>query len=75
MCLAIPGKVVRVEEMQAEVAMFGLIRQVYIGLVPDAQPGEYLLVHAGAAISKVDPEEAAEIEALLTEVDRLAWEG
>lgn len=71
MCLAIPGKVLRVDGLEAEVEMFGLVRRVYTALVPDAQPGEWLLVHVGAAIERVEPERAAEILGLLEEIHRL----
>lgn len=68
MCLAIPGKVVQVEGLQADVEMFGLVRRIFIGLVPDAAPGDWVLVHVGSAIDKVAPEDAAEILAMLEEV-------
>lgn len=64
MCLAIPGKILSIEEKadaafkQAKVSFGGIVKDINLGLVPDAQVGEYVLVHVGVAISKVDEEEA-----------------
>mgnify|MGYP005835057461 CR=1 FL=1 len=59
MCLAVPGKVVKVEGHQAEVDFGGVLRQVNVSLV-EATPGEWVVVHAGFAIEKMDEEEAQE---------------
>ena len=64
MCLAIPGKIISIENQdeimfkKAKVSFGGIIKEINLGLVPDAQVGEYVLVHVGVAISKVDEEEA-----------------
>ena len=64
MCLAIPGKIISIENSEevtfkkAKVSFGGIIKEINLGLVPDAQVGEYVLVHVGVAISKVDEEEA-----------------
>ncbi len=64
MCLAIPGKIISIEDQQdvsfkkAKVSFGGVIKEINLGLVPDAKEGEYVLVHVGVAISKVDEEEA-----------------
>jgi hydrogenase expression/formation protein HypC len=65
MCLAIPGKILSViAELDetfriGKVSFGGIIKDVNLCMVPDAQPGEYVLVHVGVAISKIDEEEAA----------------
>lgn len=62
MCLAIPGKLI--EKVDAEgtlvgkVAFGGIIRQASLDFLPEAEVGDYVLVHVGFAISKVDEEEA-----------------
>lgn len=64
MCLAIPGKIISIDSHQEEifrngkVSFGGIIKQVNLSMVPDARQGEYVLVHVGVAISKVDEEEA-----------------
>lgn len=62
MCLAIPGKIVDACEiggMRVGTVQFGTItRRTFLGFVPEAQPGDYVLVHVGFAISKVDEAEA-----------------
>jgi hydrogenase expression/formation protein HypC len=59
MCLAVPAKVLSVEGNQAVVDFGGASRSVNITLV-DVSPGEYVIVHAGFAISKMDEKEALE---------------
>jgi len=58
MCLGIPAKVLEVDEENgiAIVDVFGNKAEVDITLVPDARPGDHVMVHAGAAIAKVDEE-------------------
>lgn len=64
MCLAIPGKIETVSQTDdqlfrtAKVRFGGVVREVNTSLVPEAGPGDYVLVHVGVAISKVDEEEA-----------------
>ena len=61
MCLAVPGNVLSIGEGgRAVVDMLGAQREVSLRLVPDAQVGDYVLVHAGFGIQIVDPEEARE---------------
>jgi len=73
MCLAIPGKVVEWFEREppfaaAAVEFGGVRRKVSMDCVPEAATGDYVLVHAGVAISRIDPEEAAKVFALLDEI-------
>ncbi len=64
MCLAIPGKILSVDEQVDEtlrngrVSFNGIVKQINLCMVPDATVGDYVLVHVGVAISKVDEEEA-----------------
>lgn len=62
MCLAIPGKIHNIEELGGlrvgRVHFGGISRQTYLDFVPDAQPGDYVLVHVGFAISIIDETEA-----------------
>ncbi len=59
MCLAISGRVIKVEGSMAEVDFGGVGRQVNVSLV-DARPGDWVMVHAGFAIQTVDEDEALE---------------
>lgn len=61
MCLAIPGKVISVEEGLTRIARVqfgGITRTASLDFVPEAGVGDYVLVHVGFAISKIDEEEA-----------------
>lgn len=61
MCLAIPGQVIEfVDEPNrlAKVDVAGVVRNVNLGLLDDAGPGDWVLIHVGFALSKVDEEEA-----------------
>ncbi len=75
MCLAIPGKVVETftnEGMHmARVQFGGVTREACLNYVPETQVGEYVLVHVGFAISRVDEEEAQRTYAALAEIDAL----
>ena len=71
MCLGVPGEVVGLVEMgelkMLKVRIGGLIREV-ISALEDVKPGDYVVVHAGVAISKIDKEEAEETLRLLEEI-------
>lgn len=55
MCLAVPSKVINIDELLATVDVFGARREVSLMLLPEiAQVGDYVLVHAGFAIQKID---------------------
>jgi hydrogenase expression/formation protein HypC len=64
MCLAIPGKVVEidtsVQPVMGKVDFGGIRKDVCLELVPEVQTGEYVIVHVGFAISKMDENEAME---------------
>ncbi|MFZ5986638.1 MAG: HypC/HybG/HupF family hydrogenase formation chaperone [Bacillota bacterium] len=61
MCLAIPGKVMNIMGNRAEVSIMGAAKEVSIVLIESLNIGDYVIVHAACAISKID-----EIEALKT---------
>jgi len=63
MCLAVPGKVIKIDGDTAEVEIGGIRKQVSLSLVSDqaVQIGEYVLIHTGYAITKIDEEEAKSI--------------
>lgn len=69
MCLAVPLRIVRIEGTMAEVELGGVLRQVSLVLTPEAQVGDYVLVHTGFAISRLDEQEAQETLALLAELE------
>jgi hydrogenase expression/formation protein HypC len=77
MCLAIPARIVTIEEgHMASVDIMGVTRKVSLDLVPDATVNEYVLVHAGFALQVVDEEYANEtLEILKSIPDFLADEG
>lgn len=58
MCLAIPGKIIAKIDMLGTVDVSGVTRQVSLMLLPEANIGDYVLVHAGFAIQTLDEEEA-----------------
>lgn len=61
MCLAVPSKIVEIDGYMATVDVMGLRKQVSLMLLPEEPKiGEYVLVHAGFAINKMEPEEAQE---------------
>jgi hydrogenase expression/formation protein HypC len=72
MCLAVPGKILSAEERAgsrlARVEFGGIIREVYLDLVPEAVMGDYVIVHAGFALSRLDAEEAERTYQLLAEI-------
>ena len=79
MCLAIPGKVLEAEDLGlsrvGKVEFGGVTRKVFLDFVPEAQPGDYVLVHVGFAISRVEEDEARRTYELLKQLGALADEG
>ncbi|MEM9382502.1 MAG: HypC/HybG/HupF family hydrogenase formation chaperone [Planctomycetota bacterium] len=65
MCLAVPGKILDVTgdvplARRARVSFGGVVKDISLAYVPDAQPGQYVVVHVGLALSVVDEEVAQE---------------
>ena len=76
MCLAVPGKIMSIEgddamTKQAKVNFGGIIKDINLAYVPDAKVGEYVIVHVGFALSKVDEEEALKVFEYLKEIGEL----
>jgi len=75
MCLAIPGKILSQDDLgfarTGRVDFGGIVRQVRLDFVPEAAPGDYVLVHVGFAISRIDEEEAQRTYEALSELGAL----
>ena len=70
MCLAVPAQVVEIQgDLTATVNLSGVSRQIAIDLVPDAKVGDYVIVHVGFAIQRLDEAEAQQTLSLLEELD------
>ena len=65
MCLAVPVKIISIEGDQADVDIGGVTRRVSIALTPEAEVGNYVLLHTGYAINVLNEEEAQETLNLL----------
>jgi len=79
MCLAIPGKILKKENREGaaigRVDFGGISREVNLDFVPEAEVGDYVIVHVGFALSRLDAEEAVRTLALLKEMGALKEEG
>ena len=75
MCLAVPGKILETKEENGSrlgrVQFGGITRQVQLDFVPEARIGDYVIVHVGFALSKVNAEEAERTYQLLEEMGML----
>ena len=77
MCLSIPGKLIEITAQLDEtfrtgkVSFDGVIKEVSLTLVPEANVNDYVLVHVGAAISTIDEEEAKKTFELLKQLNEL----
>ena len=71
MCLAIPGQIVAVEDAVNHLAMVevaGVRRRINVGLIDSAAPGDWVLIHVGFAMSRIDEAEAMATHRLLLEM-------
>jgi hydrogenase expression/formation protein HypC len=79
MCLAVPGKILSItgEDLlrMARVSFGGTVKEVNLAYVPEAQIGDFVLVHIGFAISKIDEDEAKKVFEYLKEMGELEAEG
>ena len=76
MCLAIPGEILSLSgeeplERKGKVNFGGIVKEVNLAYVPEAGVGDYVIVHVGVAISKVDEKEAQKVFEYLKEMDEL----
>ncbi len=75
MCLAVPGRLLSAESdadpltRQGRVAFAGIVKEVNLAYVPEAKTGDYVLVHAGFAISVIDEAEAVKTLEYLAEFE------
>lgn len=79
MCLAVPGKVLSIEEGEplarsGSVSFGGVSKKVNLAFVPEAQVGDYVLVHVGVALSRIDEAEAAKVFEYLEQLGELEEE-
>jgi hydrogenase expression/formation protein HypC len=72
MCLGIPGKLVEIHEQNGlpmgKVDFGGILKEACLAYTPEAQVGDYVLVHVGFAISRIDEDEALKTMELLNEI-------
>jgi hydrogenase expression/formation protein HypC len=76
MCLGVPGKILSLEPnaigmMMGKVSFGGVAKEVCLAYVPEAQVGEYVIVHAGFALSTMNEEEANEVFELLRQMGEI----
>ena len=75
MCLGIPGRVVETyrehDVLMGKVDFSGVSKRVCLEHVPEVRPGEYVLVHVGFALSRIDEDEARRVFAFLDEMKQL----
>jgi len=76
MCLGVPGKVLRVDPSEfgmtmGQVSFGGIVKEVCLAYTPEVQPGDYVLVHVGFAISKLDEQHALDVFRTLKEMGEL----
>jgi hydrogenase expression/formation protein HypC len=76
MCLGVPGEVVQIDEdtfgfHMGKVRFGGIVKDVCLAYLPDIHVGDYVIVHVGFAISKVDEQEALEVFTLLKDMGEL----
>lgn len=78
MCLAIPGKILEIEEQEegtvfqiGKISFSGVTKRINLSLVPEAKVGDHVLVHVGVAVSVIDEEEARKTMAFLQGSDDL----
>ncbi len=77
MCLAIPGRILSVSGDEpfmriGRVDFGGVVKEVNLAFVPEASVGDYVVVHVGCALAKIDPDEARRTLAMLAEAGALA---
>lgn len=73
MCLAIPAKVVKLSgDSLADIELEGVVKEVSLDLVDGVEVGDYVIVHVGYALAKMDPLEAERTLALFAEMGQLA---
>ncbi|MBX7236808.1 MAG: HypC/HybG/HupF family hydrogenase formation chaperone [Caldilineales bacterium] len=77
MCLGVPGKVIEIQPnplgmTMGKVSFAGVVKEVCLAYTPEVEVGDYVVVHVGFAISKVNEQEAMEVFQYLQQMDELA---
>jgi len=77
MCLAIPGKIVSVSgedplERTGKIDFSGILKEASLAYVPEAKVGDYVIVHVGFALSRVDEDEAEKVFEYLKQMEDLS---
>ncbi len=72
MCLAVPGKIIEIQDLLATVDISGVTRKISLMLLPETKVGEFVLVHAGFAIQAIDEEEVRKTLELFKELEQYA---
>ncbi len=77
MCLGIPGKVLEIIEQtdtmpMGKVEFGGITKDICLAYLPDVEVGDYVLVHVGFAISKIDEQEAQEIFSYVQQIEEFS---
>src|SRR5512138_274667 len=77
MCLAVPGKITSISgddplSRVGKIDFGGVLKEASLAYVPEAQVGDYVIVHVGFALSRIDPEEANKVFEYLSEMQELA---
>jgi len=77
MCLGIPGKVVQIDEGPTDMTMGrvsfgGITKDVCLAYTPEVEVGDYVIVHVGFALSRIDEEEAQQVFEYLREIGELS---
>lgn len=75
MCLGIPMKIIEMEGLEAVAEAGGIRKRVRLDLLEDVRMGDFILIHTGYAIEKLDPEEARETLELIKQVYRAGMTG
>lgn len=77
MCLAVPGKLLSIQgadpfERTGRVSFGGIVKEVNLAYVPEARVGDYVIVHVGFALSRLDEQEAHRVFEYLQQFEELA---
>lgn len=79
MCLAVPGKILSIADEDSvlrtgRVSFGGVVKEISLAYVPEAKPGDYVIVHAGFAINTLDESEAQRVFEDLRQIEELEKE-
>ncbi len=69
MCLSVPAQVVSITGQRAKVSVRGLVMEISLQLLDNIKPGDFVLIHAGFALEKIDTEKAAETLKLFDDME------